>query len=270
MAGIIDGLLGAGVGAAGAVMNNAMFNRQQQAEQDKENRAMDRETFLMELRSKYNKSEADHSDTLARGRAVHQQQLQLDGLNAKQVIEAEQRKRQDDVNEYDLKKMIDNDYASEKEGRDNKEWGRRNSIEYGQKKGLENMKLSAIQARKGSGGGGAGGDDDSDIGNPDFVKARKDLTGYLGIDLNDRMGVQAARTKLGLAGNSSDNDVGEVLKAATLVYAANPTIDPNEAVKMARDLAYGKIRLTPVPLSNGKTINSFMVNGKRYAYGRPN
>lgn len=160
MAGIIDGLLGAALGASGAVVGNAQFARQQQAEQDKESRAMGRKAFLMGLRSKYNKSEADHSDTLARGRAVHQQQLQLDGLNAKQVIEAEQRKRQDDVNEYDLKKMIDDEYASAKEARDNKEWGRRNSIEYGQEKGLVNMRLSAIQARKGSGGGD---DDEGDV-----------------------------------------------------------------------------------------------------------
>jgi hypothetical protein len=254
MAGIIDGLLGAGVGAAGAVVNNAMFNRQQQAEQDKENRAMDRETFLMELRAKYAKDQAQFTSDLQSGLMDKQAQITKD--NAKYNNDLA-------LDDYKAKGNIDMD-----------KWTKQNNITHTQALELLNRQQagqrSLMAMRNAAKGGSAGGDDDSDIGNPDFVKARKDLTGYLGIDLNDRMGVQAARTKLGLAGNSSDNDVGEVLKAATLVYAANPTIDPNEAAKMGRDLAYGKIRLTPVPLSNGKTINSFMVNGKRYAYGRPN
>lgn len=274
MAGIIDGLLGAGVGAAGAVVNNAMFNRQQQADQDKENRAMDRETFLMELRAKYAKDQAqftsdlqsglmDKQADITRANAKYSQDLALDGLSDPRRVAADNRQRKGALDDYKAKGDIDMD-----------KWAKQNGITHAQALELLDRQQagqrSLMAMRNAAKGGSAGGDDDSDIGNPDFVKARKDLTGYLGIDLNDRMGVQAARTKLGLAGNSSDNDVGEVLKAATLVYAANPTIDPNEAAKMGRDLAYGKVRLTPVPLSNGKTINSFVVNGKRYAYGRPN
>ena len=261
MAGIVDALLGGALGFSSGLVQNAKQQQQTEAEEAKETRRLGREAFLMELRSKYNKDEAAYGDKLARGRAEHQQQLQLDGLNAKQVIEAEQRKRQDDVNEYDLKKMIDNDYASEKEGRDNKEWGRRNSIEYGQKKGLVNMKLKE---------GKGGADDDDAIGDPDFVGARKGLYGYLGIDAGaDEKEMRAAMKRLGLPDKAAPKDAQEVLKAATNVYAANPHLSPDEALQSGRDVVYGKTRLATTKLPDGRRIQTFVRNGKAYSYGRP-
>lgn len=261
MAGIVDALLGGALGFSSGLVQNAKQQQQTEAEEAKETRRLGREAFLMELRSKYNKDEAAYGDKLARGRAEHQQQLQLDGLNAKQVIEAEQRKRQDDVNEYDLKKMIDNDYASEKEGRDNKEWGRRNSIEYGQKKGLVNMKLKE---------GKGGADDDDAIGDPDFIGARKGLYGYLGIDAGaDEGEMRAAMKRLGLPDKATPKEAQEVLKAATNVYAANPHLSPDEALQSGRDVVYGKTRLATTKLPDGRRIQTFVRNGKAYSYGRP-
>lgn len=156
MAGIVDALLGAGLGAAGAVVGNAQFAREQQAEQDKESRAMGREAFLIGLRSRYNKDEADYSDTLARGRAVHQQQLQLDGLNAKQVIEAEKRKRTDALNDH--RDKIDADH---------KNWVKQNETTHAQALELQREKQSGdrslVYARIAAKGKGGADDDEGDV-----------------------------------------------------------------------------------------------------------
>lgn len=277
MAGIVDFALGAGVGGLGALVANARHDQQQDDAKAADQRVMDRESALMYLRNKYAQDQAQFADGLERGRmdkqaelqrgnAKYSNDLQLDAQNDPRTIEAKNRERQSAMDDYKSKGDIDLE-----------RWDKQNGITHAQalellakqqagQRRLMNMRLAA----KGAGGGGD--DDGEDIGSPDFVKARKDLTGYLGIDLNDKVngGMQMARQKFGLANNSTDKDVDEVLKAATLVYAANPALDPNEAAKMGRELALKKINLTPVPVAGGKTINSFFFNGKRYAYGRPN
>lgn len=263
MAGIVDALLGGALGFSSGLVQNAKQQQQTEAEEAKETRMQRREAFLMELRSKYNKDEAAYGDKLARGRAEHQQKLQLDGLNAPQAIEADQRKRQGEVDDYDIKKKIDNDYASEKEARDNAEWGRRNGIEYGQQKGLVNMRLNATK-------GGADGDDA--IGDPDFIGARKGLYGYLGIDAGAGEGeMRVAKKRLGLPDNATPKVVQEVMKAATNVYAANPNLSPDEALKFGSEILYGKIKLGTAPVGgNGRRLQYFTAGGRRYGYGRPN
>lgn len=268
MAGIVDALLGGALGFSSGLVQNAKQQQQTEAEEAKENRMMGREAFLMELRDKYAKGQAEHADGLARGRATFESDLKLDSLNDKRVIRAEGRKRQDDVNEYDLKKKIDNEYASAKEVRDNAEWGRRNDIEYGQQKGLVNMRLSDTQARKGRGGA----DDDDAIGDPDFIGARKGLYGYLGIDAGaDEVEMRAAKKRLGLPDNATPKVVQDVMKAATNVYAANPNLSPDEALKFGSEILYGKIKLGTAPVGgNGRQLQYFTAGGRRYGYGRPN
>lgn len=263
MAGIVDALLGGALGFSSGLVQNAKQQQQTEAEEAKENRMMGREAFLMELRDKYAKGQAEHADGLARGRATFESDLKLDSLNAPQVREAEQRKRQGEVDDYDIKKKIDNDYASEKEARDNAEWGRRNGIEYGQKKGLVNIRLK-------EGKGGAG--DDDAIGDPDFIGARKGLYGYLGIDAGaDEVEMRAAKKRLGLPDNATPKVVQEVMKAATNVYAANPNLSPDEALKFGSEILYGKIKLGTAPVGgNGRQLQYFTAGGRRYGYGRPN
>ena len=148
MGGFVEAMLGAGIGAAGAAVNNAKHDQQQLDADAAEGRIMNREAALMYLRDKYAKGQAEHADGLARGRATFENDLRQSNLNSDATKEAEARKRQGDVDDYDVKKKIDNDYASQKETRDNAEWGRRNGIEYGQQKGLVGMKLSALKSRR--------------------------------------------------------------------------------------------------------------------------
>lgn len=263
MGGLVEALLGAGIGASTAAVNNAKHDQQQMDADAAEQRVMNRETALMYLRDKYAKGQAEHADSLARGRAKFENNLKLDSLNDKRVTQAEGRKRQDEIDDYDLKKKIDNDYASQKETRDNAEWGRRNGIEYGQQKGLVGMKQSAMKSRKGGGG------DDDELGNPDFVDGRKDLYAYLGVD-DDPSKANLLAARLGLPEKAKPKDAREVLKAATYVLSANPNLAPDEALQMGKDLAYKKTKLTTATLPNGQRMQYFNVDGRRYGYGRPN
>lgn len=267
MGGFVEAMLGAGIGAAGAAVNNAKHDQQQLDADAAEGRIMNREAALMYLRDKYAKGQAEHADGLARGRATFENDLKLDSLNDERVTQAEGRKRQGEVDDYDIKKKIDNDYASEKETRDNAEWGRRNGIEFGQQKGLVNMKLSAIQARKGRGGGDD--DDAADISDPDFVKAHKDLSGYLGVNIGDIKAMVGNKAKLGLGEKATTRDVDEVMESATNVYAANPHISPKEATSIGRAIAQKQIKLMTVPLRDGRNIQMFKYGNANYAYGRP-
>lgn len=265
MGGFVEAMLGAGIGAAGSVVANAKHDQQQLDADAAEGRIMNREMALMYLRDKYAKGQAEHADSLARGRATFENDLKLDSLNDERVTQAEGRKRQGEIDDYDVKKKIDNDYASQKETRDNAEWGRRNSTEFGQKRalldrnnahetGLVNMKLKAAK--------GAG-----EIGDPDFVDARDSLTGYLGIENKDLSNPMLLNKKLGLPPDNKHG--GEVLKAATLILGANPHLDPNEAVKYGNDILSGKIKLGTAPIGNGKRLQYFTANGRRFGYGRP-
>lgn len=255
MGGFVEAMLGAGIGAAGAAVNNAKHDQQQLDADAAEGRIMNREAALMYLRDKYAKGQAKHADGLARGRTTFENDLRQSNLNSQATVEAENRKRQSDVDDYDVKKMIDNDYASEKETRDNAEWGRRNGIEYGQQKGLANMKLKAAN--------GAGG-----LGDPDFVDARDSLTGYLGIENKDLNNTMLLNKKMGLPPDNKKG--GEILKAATFILGANPNITPDEAVKFGSEILDGKIKLGTAPVGNGKQLQYFTAGGRRYGYGRPN
>ena len=265
MGGLVEALLGAGIGASTAAVNNAKHDQQQMDADAAEQRVMNRETALMYLRNKYAKDLAEHSDGLARGRAQFENDLRLDSLNDERVTQAEDRKRQGEIDDYDVKKMIDNDYASQKETRDNAEWGRRNGIEFGQQKSLVGMKLAAMKASK----GGAG---DDEIGNPDFIGARKGLYGYLGIDAGANEGeMRVAMKRLGLPDEATPKVAQDVLNAATNVYAANPNLSPDEALKFGREILYGKINLGTAPFGgNGRKLQYFTAGGRRYGYGRPN
>ena len=263
MGGLVEALLGAGIGASTAAVNNAKHDQQQMDADAAEQRVMNRETALMSLRNKYAKDLAEHSDGLARDRAQFENDLKLDSLNDKRVMKAEDRKRQGEIDDYDIKKMIDNDYDSQKEERANAEWRKRNATEYSQQKSLVDMKLAAMKARKGGGTG------DDELGNPDFVEGRKDLYSYLGVD-DDPSKANLLASRLGLPENAKPKDAHEVLKAATYVLSANPNLAPDEALQMGKDLAYKKTKLTTATLPNGQRMQYFNVDGRRYGYGRPN
>lgn len=272
MAGIIDGLLGAALGASGAVVNNAQFARQQQAEQDKENRAMNRETFLMQLRAKYAQDQAQFNDGLERGRMDKQAQitrdnakysndLAMDGLNDPRKIDAEKRQRQGAMEDYQTKGDIDSE-----------EWAKRNGVTHAQalellgkqqagQRSLLNMKLAA----KG-GGTGAGGGDDDEEGSPDFVGARKDLTKFFGLD-----GAESAINKRPIMqkyGIKDDKDMAEVMDATTNLYAANPSISPSDALKIGNDIARNRLPVQVSTLPDGRRVQYVTIGGKRYMYGR--
>lgn len=264
MAGIVDALLGGALGFSSGLVQNAKQQQQTEAEEAKETRRLGREAFLMELRSKYNKDEADHSDKLARGRADHQQKLQLDGLNAPQVIQAEQRKRIDAMDDYGVKSVIDRET-----------WAAQNGITHKQALELLRKKQegdrSLVDARISAKGKG-GADDDDAIGDPDFVGARKGLYGYLGIDAGaDEGEMRVAKKRLGLPDNATPKVVQDVMKAATNVYAANPNLSPDEALQFGSEILYGKIKLGKAPVGgNGRQLQYFTAGGRRYGYGRPN
>jgi hypothetical protein len=107
MGGLVEALLGAGIGASTAAVNNAKHDQQQMDADAAEQRVMNRETALMYLRNKYAKDLAEHSDGLARGRAKFENNLRLDSLNDKRVTQAEDRKRQSEIDDYDIKSGID-------------------------------------------------------------------------------------------------------------------------------------------------------------------
>lgn len=264
MAGIVDALLGGAMGFSSGLVQNAKQQQQTEAEEAKETRRLGREAFLMELRSKYNKDEAAYGDKLARGRAEHQQQLQLDGLNAPQAIEAEQRKRQDTLDDYGFKSVIDRET-----------WATQNGITHKQALELLRKKQegdrSLVDARIAAKGKG-GADDDDAIGDPDFVGARKGLYGYLGIDAGaDEGEMRAAKKRLGLPDKATPKEVQDVMRAATNVYAANPNLSPDEALKFGSEILYGKIKLGTAPVGgNGRQLQYFTAGGRRYGYGRPN
>lgn len=262
MAGIVDALLGGALGFSSGLVQNAKQQQQTEAEEAKETRRMGREAFLMELRSKYNKDEAAYGDQLARGRAEHQQQLQLDGLNAPQAIEAEQRKRRDALDDHGVKSVIDHE-----------KWANQNGITH--KQALELLEKqqagqrSLLNTRLAAKGGKSGGADDDEIGDPDFVDGRKDLYAYLGVD-DDPSKANLLAARLGLPEKAKPKDAREVLKAATYVLSANPNLAPDEALQMGKDLAYKKTKLTTATLPNGQRMQYFNVDGRRYGYGRPN
>lgn len=270
MAGIVDALLGAGLGAAGAVVGNAQFARQRQAEQDKEARAMGREAFLMELRAKYAKDQAQFNDGLERGRMDNQAQitrdnakysndLTLDGLNDPRKIDAEKRQRQGALEDYQAKGDIDS-----------KEWAKRNGVTHAQalellgkqqagQRSLLDMKLAAK-------GGGTGGGDDDEEGGPDFVGARKDLTKFFGLD-----GAESAINKRPIMqkyGIKDDKDMAEVMDATTNLYAANPIISPSDALKIGNDIARNRLPVQVSTLPDGRRVQYVTIGGKRYMYGR--
>jgi hypothetical protein len=264
MAGIVDALLGGALGFSSGLVQNAKQQQQTEAEEAKETRRLGREAFLMELRSKYNKDEAAYGDQLTRGRAEHQQQLQLDGLNAPQAIEAEQRKRQGTLDDHRAKSGID--YET---------WATQNGITH--KQALELLRQRqdgdrSLMAMRNAAKGKGGADDDDAIGDPDFIGARKGLYGYLGIDAGaDEGEMRAAKKRLGLPDNATPKVVQEVMKAATNVYAANPNLSPDEALKFGSEILYGKIKLGTAPVGgNGRQLQYFTAGGRRYGYGRPN
>lgn len=264
MAGIVDALLGGALGFSSGLVQNAKQQQQTEAEEAKETRRMGREAFLMELRSKYNKDEAAYGDKLARGRAEHQQKLQLDGLNDERVTQAEQRKRRDALDDYSVKSGIDLETWATQNGITHKQ-----ALELLRKRQEGDRSLMDMQiAAKGKGGA----DDDDAIGNPDFIGARKGLYGYLGIDAGaDEGEMRAAKKRLGLPDKATPKEVQEVLRAATNVYAANPNLSPDEALKFGSDILYGKINLGTAPVGgNGRKLQYFTAGGRRYGYGRPN
>ena len=265
MAGIVDALLGGALGFSSGLVQNAKQQQQTEAEEAKETRRLGREAFLMELRSKYNKDEAAYGDKLARGRAQFENDLRLDSLNDERVTQAEDRKRKAALEDHRATAGIDDEFAEKKEGRTNAEWGRRNGIEFGQQKSLVGMKLDATKASK----GGAG---DDEIGDPDFIGARKGLYGYLGIDAGANEGeMRVAMKRLGLPDEATPKVAQDVLNAATNVYAANPHLSPDEALKFGREILYGKIKLGTAPVGgNGRKLQYFTAGGRRYGYGRPN
>ena len=264
MAGIVDALLGGALGFSSGLVQNSKQQQQTEAEEAKENRMMGREAFLMELRDKYAKGQAEHADGLARGRATFENGLKLDSLNAPQVIQAEQRKRIDTLDDYATKGVIDRET-----------WATQNGITHKQALELLRKKQegdrSLVDARIAAKGKGGAGDDDA-IGDPDFIGARKGLYGYLGIDAGaDEVEMRAAKKRLGLPDNATPKVVQDVMKAATNVYAANPNLSPDEALKFGSEILYGKIKLGTAPVGgNGRQLQYFTAGGRRYGYGRPN
>mgnify|MGYP000846858479 FL=1 len=264
MGGLVEALLGAGIGASTAAVNNAKHDQQQMDADAAEQRVMNRETALMYLRNKYAKDLAEHSDGLARGRAQFENDLRLDSLNDERVTQAEDRKRKAALEDHRATAGIDDEFAEKKEGRTNAEWGRRNGIEFGQQKSLVGTKLAAMKARKGAAG-------DDEIGNPDFVDGRKDLYSYLGIDAGgDESDMRGVIPRLGLPEKATTKDAQEVLKAATYVFSANPNLAPDEALQMGKALAYKKLQISEAKLPDGRRMKYFNFDGRRYGYGRPN
>ena len=264
MAGIVDGILGAALGASTGLVGNAKLQQQTEADEAKENRLLGREAFLMELRSKYNQADADHNNKLELGRmdkqgaiardnAKYQNDLQLNAMGDPRAVAADKLKR-------------DNAMA---------DWVKQNGVTHQQALELLRQKQSGDRslmdmriAAKGKGRGGA--DDDDEIGDPDFIGARKGLYGYLGIDAGaDEGEMRAAMKRLGLPDKATPKVAQEVLKAATNVYAANPHLSPDEALQFGRDVIYGKTRLATTKLPDGRRIQTFVRNGKAYSYGRP-
>lgn len=262
MGGLVEALLGAGIGASTAAVNNAKHDQQQMDADAAEQRVMNRETALMYLRDKYAKGQAEHADSLARGRATFENKLKLDSLNAPQAIEAEQRKRRDALDDHGVKSVIDLE-----------KWAEQNGITH--KQALELLEKqqagqrSMLNTRLAAKGGKSGGADDDELGNPDFVDGRKDLYAYLGVD-DDPSKANLLAARLGLPEKAKPKDAREVLKAATYVLSANPNLAPDEALQMGKDLAYKKTKLTTATLPNGQRMQYFNVDGRRYGYGRPN
>lgn len=266
MGGFVEAMLGAGIGAAGAAVNNAKHDQQQLDADAAEGRIMNREAALMYLRDKYAKGQAEHADGLARGRATFENDLKLDSLNDERVTAAEKRKREGAIEDHRAVAGIDDEYKAKGEERADGYWTKHNDIEFGQKRdlldrnnehetGLVNMKLKAAK--------GAGG-----LGDPDFVDARDSLTGYLGIENKDLNNTMLLNKKMGLPPDNKKG--GEILKAATFILGANPNITPDEAVKFGSEIMDGKIKLGTAPVGNGKQLQYFTAGGRRYGYGRPN
>ena len=273
MAGIIDGLLGAGVGAAGALVNNAMFNRQQQAEQDRESRAMDRETFLMELRAKYAKDQAQFANDLQSGlmdkqaqitkdNAKYNNDLALDGLSDPRRIAADERQRKGAMDDYKAKGDIDME-----------KWAKQNGITHAQalelldrqqagQRSLMNMRLAA------KGGGPGGGDDGGiEIGNPDFPTAAKTLNDWIGSSPGSTNWRQVATQSLGA---KKPEEIGELYQAAVNVMAANPNISQEEAIRYGGLIARKQLKLQSTQGPDGRLIAyANLGNGTRILYGRP-
>ena len=261
MGGLVEALLGAGIGASTAAVNNAKHDQQQLDADAAEGRIMNREAALMYLRDKYAKGQAEHADSLARGRATFENKLKLDSLNAPQAIEAEGRKRRDALDDYSVKSVIDLEKWAEQNGTTHKQ-----ELELLRKRQEGDRSLMDMRiAAKGKGGA----DDDDAIGNPDFVDGRKDLYAYLGVD-DDPSKANLLAARLGLPEKAKPKDAREVLKAATYVLSANPNLAPDEALQMGKDLAYKKTKLTTATLPNGQRMQYFNVDGRRYGYGRPN
>ena len=262
MGGLVEALLGAGIGASTAAVNNAKHDQQQMDADAAEQRVMNRETALMYLRNKYAKDLAEHSDGLARGRATFENDLKLDSLNDKRVKLAEQRKRQSEIDDYDIKSGIDME-----------KWANQNNVTHAQALELlakqQAGQRSLLNTRLAAKGGKSGGADDDELGNPDFVEGRKDLYSYLGVD-DDPSKANLLAARLGLPEKAKPKDAREVLKAATYVLSANPNLAPDEALQMGKDLAYKKTKLTTATLPNGQRMQYFNVDGRRYGYGRPN
>ena len=251
MAGLVDFALGAGVGGLGTMLHGLQDDRKKQDAIDTENRQWSRDTALLALRQKYALESADH-----------QQRLQLDGLNAPQAIEAEQRKRQGTLDDHRAKSGIDLET-----------WATQNGITHKQALELLRQKQAgdrSLMAMRNAAKGKGGADDDGVvIGDPDFVKAQKDLAGYLGVDTDDMKKSIGNKAKLGLPDKATGKDVSEVMKAATNVYAANPHLSPDEAVNMGKSIVYNKAKLISVPLADGRKIQTLRIGDKNFAYGRP-
>lgn len=274
MAGIVDALLGAGLGAAGAVVGNAQFARQQQAEQDKEARAMGREAFLMELRAKYAKDQALFNDGLERGRmdkqaeiargnAKYNNDLALDGLSDPRKIAADDRQRKGALDDYRAKVDIDTE-----------KWAKQNGVTHAQalellgkqQAGQRSLLGMKIAAKGGWRGGIDDDEDDDDAGSPDFVNARKDLLKFFSLD-----GADATTNKRPIMqkyGIKDDKDMAEVMDATTNLYAANPSISPSDALKIGSDIAYRRTPIQAATLQDGRRVQYVTIGGKRYMYGR--
>lgn len=264
MAGIVDALLGGALGFSSGLVQNAKQQQQTEAEEAKENRLMGREAFLMALRSKYNQADADHNNQLELGRmdkqgaiardnAKYQSDLQLNAMGDPRAIAADKLKR-------------DNAMA---------DWMKQNGVTHQQALELLRQKQAgdrSLMAMRNAAKGKGGADDDDAIGDPDFIGARKGLYGYLGIDAGaDEGEMRAAMKRLRLPDKATPKEAQEVLKAATNVYAANPHLSPDEALKFGSEILYGKIKLGAAPVGgNGRQLQYFTAGGRRYGYGRPN
>ena len=271
MAGIIDGLLGAGVGAAGALVNNAMFNRQQQAEQDRESRAMDRETFLMELRAKYAKDQAQFANDLQSGlmdkqaqitkdNAKYNNDLALDGLSDPRRIAADERQRKGAMDDYKAKGDIDME-----------KWAKQNGITHAQALELLDRQQAGqriLMAMRLAANGGGGGDDGGiEIGNPDFPTAAKILNDWIGASPGSTNWRQVATQSLGA---KKPEEIGELYQAAVNVMAANPNISQEEAIRYGGLIARKQLKLQSTQGPDGRRIAyANLGNGTRILYGRP-